>query len=112
MDDLNEDADKSAFCDDKRDEDGEEDDVDIYQDLQEEITIKESDANSNVIERFNKLCSPRKRTRVDFSAEEASDEDVDLYGDLNTFENQLVAEEVYPNYSYKCFILVSHLLLN
>ncbi|KZS21892.1 Uncharacterized protein APZ42_011004 [Daphnia magna] len=94
MDDLNEDADKSAFCGDKRDEDGEEDDVDIYQDLQEEITIKESDANSNVIERFNKLCSPRKRTRVDFSAEEASDEDVDLYGDLNTFENQLVAEEL------------------
>ncbi|KAI9554305.1 hypothetical protein GHT06_019577 [Daphnia sinensis] len=95
MDDLNEDADKSELWRDKRnDGDEEDDDVDIYQDLQEEITTKESDANSNVIERFNKLCSPRKRTRVDFSAEDPSDEDIDLYGDLNTFENQLVAEEL------------------
>ncbi|XP_057375522.1 uncharacterized protein LOC130696462 [Daphnia carinata] len=95
MDDLNEEADNSELCCDKRDQgDEEDDDVDIYQDLQEEITIKESDANSNVIERFNKLCSPRKRTCANFSAEEASDEDIDLYGDLNTFENQLVAEEL------------------
>lgn len=108
MDDLNEDANAGELCGDVGDEGGEEDDdVDIYQDLQEEITIKDSDANSNVIERFNKLFSPRKRMRADFSAENALDEDIDIYDDLNTFENQLVAEEVYSDHSYKWLIIVS-----
>jgi hypothetical protein len=60
---------------------------------EDETMVKESDANFNVIERFNKLLDPKKR-KDDFYEENASEDDVDLYGDLNTFEKQLVAEEV------------------
>ncbi len=71
------------------------DDVDLYGDLE----ATGSDANSNVIDRFNKLFSPKNRIREDdFYDEETGDEekddDVGLYDDLNTFEKQLQAEEV------------------
>ena len=99
MDDLNEElVDRSAEI--GRQEDGtKDDDVDIYQDLpdENETMVKESDANFNVIERFNRLLDPNRRKADDFHAENASEEDVDLYDDLNTFENQLVAEEVMGN---------------
>lgn len=78
-----------------RDNEGD-DDVDIYGDL--ESMPSGSDANSNVIDRFNKLlCSPRNRIReedVIDSNNEAEEDDVGLYDDLNTFEKQLKAEEV------------------
>jgi len=72
-----------------------EDDVDLYGDLE----ATGPDANSNVIDRFNKLFSPKNRIREDdFYDEETGDEekddDVGLYDDLNTFEKQLQAEEV------------------
>nr|CAH0103974.1 unnamed protein product [Daphnia galeata] len=96
MDDLNEElVDGGAEI--GRQEDGtKDDDVDIYQDLpdENETMVKESDANFNVIERFNRLLDPKRRKADDFDAENASEEDVDLYDDLNTFENQLVAEEL------------------
>jgi hypothetical protein len=99
MDDLNEElVDGGAEI--GRQEDGtKDDDVDIYQDLpdENETMVKESDANFNVIERFNRLLDPKRRKADDFDGENASEEDVDLYDDLNTFENQLVAEEVMGN---------------
>jgi seryl-tRNA synthetase len=95
MDDLNEELVGGEEASRQGDE-AEDDDVDIYQDLPEEgkTMIKESDANFNVIERFNKLLEPKKRKDDDFYEENLSEEDVDLYDDLNTFEKQLAAEEV------------------
>jgi len=95
MDDLNEEligGEEVAHKGDAADDD----DVDIYQDLpdEDETMVKESDANFNVIERFNKLLEPKNRRKGDFYEENASEEDVDLYDDLNTFEKQLAAEEV------------------
>lgn len=71
-------------------------DVDIYEDL--ETNEKGSDANCNVIERFNRLFSPKKRMfEDDFEVENAEEEeDVGLYDDLNSFENHLAAEEASP----------------
>lgn len=79
--------------DDESKKDLKDDDVDIYGDL--ESTSKGLEANSNVIERFNRLFSPKKRFTdedyQDFSG--SGEEDVDLYDDLNTFENHIAAEE-------------------
>ncbi len=97
MDDLNEELVGGEEASRQGDEcEAEDDDVDIYQDLPEEgeTMVKESDANFNVIERFNKLLEPKKRNDDDFYEENVSEEDVDLYDDLNTFEKQLAAEEV------------------
>lgn len=60
-------------------------DFDIYGDL-------ETAANgSEVIERFNRRFSPKKRLYDDHFSEE---EDFGLYDDLNAVDKQLVAEEV------------------
>ena len=95
MDEVNEELDAVES---HQNEDGaKDDDVDIYGDL--EATEKESDANSNVIEKFNKLCDIKNRfLDDDFSVEDAEgeEEDVDLY-DLNTFENHIATEEARLN---------------
>ena len=95
MDEVNEELDAVES---HQNEDGaKDDDVDIYGDL--EATEKESDANSNVIEKFNKLCDIKNRfLDEDFSVEDAEgeEEDVDLY-DLNTFENHIATEEARLN---------------
>lgn len=74
-----------------------EDDVDLYGDL-ETVGSDANNANNNVINRFNKMFSPKNRITeddvgTDDNGEELED-DVGLYDDLNTFEKQLKAEEV------------------
>lgn len=88
------------------------DDVDLYGDL--ESQCRNSDVpNSDVIERFYKLLSPKKHSLTDYEQDEEeplepSDEndleDDDLYGDLNMFEKHLVAEEVCLFLSKFCIV--------
>ncbi len=98
MDEINGELDKGEEGEKQKEKkDDVDDDVDIYEDL--ETNEKGSDANCNVIERFNRLFSPKKRMfEDDFEVENADEEeDVGLYDDLNSFENHLAAEEASPH---------------
>lgn len=97
MDDINENFDVVEDGGHQDEEEGEaEDDIDIYEDL--DAAAKDSDANSNIIKKFNRLFSPQKKKCVIEEGlpleNETDEEDVGLYDDLNTFESQLAAEEV------------------
>ena len=112
MEEMNENlgTEKEARSNDEQSETEEPDgDVDIYGDL--ESQCRSSDApNSDVIERFYKLLTPKKYhsfTEFDQDEEEPLEqsdgndlEDDDLYGDLNMFEKHLAAEEVL-SFQYK-----------